>query len=530
MKSRKNDSIFDSVKTNKPDSSSFSNSHDYKVTLDMGYLVPTMAMEILPGDKHEIAIENFIRFAPMVTPVMHNIKVKTYKFFVPYRILWKEWQNWYVGESTAEHPYITGLTEANGWASGTTCEYMGIPASSPSFPEQKISPWAVASYYKIYDEYFRDQNLIEEKYEELISGDNSANYLSKFVAKPLKKAWEHDYFTSGLPWEQKGDPVLLPLTANDDIPIEQIPWAGVPNAYPAFTKADGTDELNLDGIRGNATGIFKDGNGSYLSYDPNGTLVAKLNAEAVTINSLRTAIKIQEYLEKNAHGGTRYIENLRAHFNVRSSDSRLQRPEFIGMETQSVRISEVLSSAQTIDQNNNDVPVGMMAGHGISMGGGKRHFFKAEEHGTIITLMCVIPDTSYFQGLHPMHQRFTPLSYAVPSFANLGEQPIYVKELRNDVGTKEDLNEVFAYTPRYSPYKYQNSRVAGDFRTTLNNWHLARTWELDQLPALNEEFIEANVSKRIFAVTDEDLHSLWCHVFFTIKSIRRLPKYGVPQI
>lgn len=528
-KSRKN-TIFDTVMMRSPKTSSFDLSHNKIFSLDMGKLVPTLCMEVLPGDKININSENFLRFAPLVSPVMHQINVKTYTFFVPNRLLWTEWEDWITGNSEVEAPYITGLTEAAGWTSGCMADYMGIPASSVGHTTQKISPFALAAYYKVYDEYFRDQNLVNEKFVPLTAGDNSTAYLPLAISDPEKKAWEHDYFTSCLPFAQKGDEVTLPLTTDDDLSVKFKPWGGIPQSYPQLVDATTGIASAGSGIVGNATQIYKDSNSNPLALDPNGTLVAEANNEASSINTLRRAFRLQEWLERNARGGTRYIESILSHFGVRSSDKRLQRPEYIGMSKQVMRISEVLSTAQTIDQDTNDVPVGNLAGHGISIGAGNNNNFYAEEHGFILSFMVVIPKTSYYQGLHRMHQRFDRLDYAWPSFANIGEQEVKVKELRNDVGTEADLNETFGYIPRYSEYKFMNSGIAGDMRNNLEFWHLARKWELDDLPALNQEFIEASPDKRIFAVTDENIHSIYAQVFHNIKAVRRLPKFGIPTI
>ena len=527
-KTRKS-SIFDTVQMKAPSSSSFDLSHNKIFSLDMGKLVPTLALEVLPGDKFKLNQENFLRFAPLVSPVMHQINVRTYSFFVPTRLLWSEWEDWITGESTVEAPYITGLTEANGWETGTQADYMGIPASSAGFTTQKISPMVFAAYYKIYDEYFRDQNLVDKKFIPLTAGDNSSNYLSIATSEPLKKAWEHDYFTSCLPFAQKGEAVQLPLLDGNGT-VTQVPWSGIPQAYPQFTNVDGTVVTTSANISKTPTRINEDLTNSPVSYNPNGTLEVDINGEATTINTLRRAFILQEWLEKNARGGTRYIENVYAHFGKKSSDKRLQRPEYIGGNKQTMKISEVLSTAQTTDQNSNDIPQGNMAGHGITYGSSNTQTYVAEEHGYIMSFICVIPKTSYYQGLHRMHQRFDKLDYAWPTFANIGEQEVKVKELRNDVGTEEDLNELFGYIPRYSEYKFMQNSIAGDMRSSLEHYHLARKWELDDLPALNEEFIEATPDKRIFAVTDDTVHSIYAQIFHNIQAVRKLPKYGVPTI
>jgi len=523
--------IFDSVKMSRAQSASFDLSHNKTFTLDMGKLYPTTCLEVLPGDSYRLSQENFLRFAPLISPVMHQINVKTYSFFVPWRLIWEEFPDWITGESTAEAPYITGLTTAAGWTNKCLSAHFAIPPSSAGFTTQKISPAVAAAYYKIYDEYFRDQNLIDEKFIPLVAGDNSIDYLDLMKGEPLRKAWEHDYFTSCLPWAQKGDPVQMPLINNGTASIDVTQWPGVPSGYPTFLNANDLTLPASGNISQAAAGAsINIGAGANLVYDPRGTLEVDINAEAVTINTFRNTIRVQEWLEKNARGGTRYTENILAHFDTHSLDQRLQRPEYIGGSKQVMRISEVLSTAQTIDQSSNDVPVGQMAGHGISIGAANQKTYRATEHGFIISLICVQPKTAYYQGLHRMHQRFDKHQFAWPSFANLGEQEVYVKELRNDVGTEEELNTLFGYIPQYSEYKFMHDTIAGDFRDSLEFWQLARKWELDDLPALNEEFIECKPDKRIFAVVDDGVDSIYAQVFHNVHAVKKLPKYGVPHL
>lgn len=229
-------------------------------------------------------------------------------------------------------------------------------------------------------------------------------------------------------------------------------------------------------------------------------------------------------------GGSRYIEWLKNIFGASSSDARLQRAEYIHGSKQRMRISEVLSSAQTVDQDQNDIAIGTMAGHGISVGGGNWGMFEAEEHGFLITLTNIQPSTGYFQGLHKQFTRFTPYDYMIPSFAHIGEQAVKVSELRNDVGLEEDLEATFGYQDRYSELKFKNNSVHGQMRSTFKHWHMAREWEGDELPALNEDFIEATPTKRIFAVVDEDEHSVIMHIFNNVRALRPLPYLSNPRL
>jgi len=241
-----------------------------------------------------------------------------------------------------------------------------------------------------------------------------------------------------------------------------------------------------------------------------------------TMDMQLPCIRFQEWFEKNARGGTRYIESILSHFGVRSSDARLQRPEYIGGDYQNMVISEVLSTAENTDAS---IPVGQMAGHGISVGGGKHFSYRAEEHGVIIGLISVVPDTAYQQGAHRKFTRFDRLDYPWPVFGNLGEQEVLNKELKWDHATP---NGVFGYNPRYSEMKFANSRVAGEMKSTLTFWHLGRIFATD--PSLNNTFIQCNPSTRIFAVTDDEEDHIVAHCFINARVNRKLQRYGIPSI
>lgn len=505
------------VKTNK-----FDLSHDLKLSFKMGQLIPTTVMDVLPGDIVNISTENLLRFAPLVSPVMHKVKVNTHYFFVPTRILWDEFSKWITGESDVMAPYFE--VESN--VVGSLADYMGVPVVASMDPV-KCSPIPFAAYAKIWDEYYRDQNLQDERFLPLVPGDNTGNY-SQFLEDDsvYRRAWQHDYFTAALPFAQKGDSVQIPLTVADaqDVYYEN---QGSSSDAGQFRKAsDGslvttaTNVTNAAGPTPLAASMHIGADG--VAYDPNGTLKVDVQSDATDINTLRRAFKLQEWLERNARGGTRYVENILAHFGVKSSDARLQRPEYIGGDTQLMTIGEVLATAQSDDES---VAVGTMAGHGISVGGGNRFSYRAEEHGYIIGIVSVRPDTAYQDGLHRHFSRFDRLDYAWPTFANIGEQEVLQKEVYMKAVSP---NATFGYVPRYAEYKFMNSRVAGEFRNTLAYWHLGRVFSTN--PALNEEFVSCLPDTRIFAVTDPGEDHIFAHVFNNITAIRKLPKYGIPQI
>ncbi|WNK15089.1 MAG: major capsid protein [Microvirus sp.] len=525
--------IFNSVKFPSVDSNRFDLSHDLKLSFSMGELIPTCVLDCLPGDKVNISVENMLRFAPLISPVMHKVDVTTHYFFVPNRLLWAEWEKWITGDSDVEAPFVTvgPGSDVGTVIEGSIADYIGIPTGE-YLEDVKVSPMAFAAYLKVFDEYYRDQNLQSEVFVPLVPGAND-DYLTSFTDSPLHRAWQHDYFTAALPFAQKGDSVQLPLTTANDVPVE--------------FKDRGAENLNAGGAIDASTGLpvgaigtqsdyFANGPSPLgsswnidgvgpIAYDPRGTLVVDVQSDATDINTLRRAFKLQEWLEKNARGGTRYVENILAHFGIKSSDARLQRPEYIGGSKQNMVISEVLATAENTEAG---VAVGQMAGHGISVGGGNRFNYRCEEHGYIIGFINVQPVTAYQDGLHRSFSRFSRLDYAWPTFANIGEQEVLQKEVKARVAVNTDPDRVFGYVPRYSEYKFMNSRVSGEMRSSLNFWHLGRIFAND--PALNEVFISAFPSTRIFAVTDENTDHIYAHIFNNISAVRKLPKYGIPQI
>lgn len=530
--SARKDNVFNSVALQKPSTSRFDLGHEVKMTFRMGKLVPSCCMEALPGDKFDLNFVNLIRFAPLVAPVMHRVRVFTEYFFVPIRILWSEWEEFITGTGVAAHPYIT----LNTVSKGDLADYLGIPVGSYGVPQDiPINAIPFAAYYKIYDEWYRDQNIIDEKYSPLISGDNSTIYRPIAQANCLNRAWEHDLFTSALPTAQQGDPVALPLVFQDNVPVEFTGGASLGNPGIIRDADDQTTALVSVGLRSIAGGSLSappDAGGAV--YDPNGTLSVDIQAVASDLNDFREALALQGFLETTIRAGQRYFEQLMSHFDTYSPDARLQRPEFIGRQVQNVTISEVLATAQSNnDGETAEIGVGSMAGHGISVGGESNLSYTAVEHGFIIGIISVIPDTSYQDGLARHWSKTDRLSYAWPSLANLGEDAVLSKEIAcHNLDALADPDAVFGYMPRYYEYRYIPSRVAGEFRDTLAFWTLGRIFQLDgatDSPELNEEFIECVPRTDIFAVTSEADH-LYAQIINKHNVIRKLPRYGVPAL
>ena len=499
--------IFNSVQLEKPKKNVFDLSHDVKMSMKMGNLTPVLVTECVPGDSFQIGCDSLIRFAPMVAPVMHRMDVSVHYFFVPNRLTWDNWEKYIVDANTPNPlPYIN-YTDDFTADQKKFLDYMGVPPNTGTGITQALNALPIAAYQAIYNEYYRDENLVTEVDYTLADGNNTGDVTD--LVKMRQRAWEHDYFTAALPFAQKGTAVDIPIGSIDsDV---EVNWNSL-NTNQTTVQYDHYQGhlLTIGGSQGEAT-----------IGNPN--MIAKtsdLDIQPTTINDLRRAFRLQEWLEKNARGGTRYIENILMHFGVRSSDKRLQRPEYItGLKTP-VIISEVLNTSATAEEAQ-----GNMAGHGVAVSTGKYGNYFCEEHGYIIGIMSVMPQPAYQQGIPKTYLKSDPLDFFWPSFAHIGEQPVTNNELYAYTATAEDT---FGYVPRYAEYKYQPSRVAGDFRTVLDYWHLGRIFATQ--PSLNQTFIECDPDQveRIFAVQDGE-DNLYCQIMHKIKAVRPMPKFGTPN-
>jgi hypothetical protein len=404
---------------------------------------------------------------------------------------------------------------------GTLADYLGLPDLDFDFPigvDYSFNVLPFRAYQLIYNEYYRDQTLQSEV--EFSRGSVVPDGDFDVLSVLRRRAWEKDYFTSALPWPQRGGDVMMPI--GGDAPITFHPELS--DRRPLFrSDSGGSSSGSLAQAGGSYPMILTEGSPNVpLSYDPGGSLIVDLSsATSTTVNEFRRAIRLQEWLEKNARAGSRYIEQILSHFGVKSSDARLQRPEYLGGGKSPVVISEVLQTSSTDDTT----PQGNMSGHGVAVGNthGFEKFF--EEHGFVFGIMSVLPRTSYFQGIPKVFSKFDKFDYFWPSFAHLGEQPILNKELNVKTTTPEG---VFGYTPRYAEYKFGRNSVHGDFRSSLMFWHMARN--LSTSPVLSGQFVESDPTHRIFAVESPDVHKLYAHVYHNFRAIRPMPKFGTPTI
>ena len=497
--------IFQQVKVTRPKGNVFDLSHEKKLSFNMGELIPIYIQEIVPGDKFKVQSEMLVRCAPMLAPMMHRVNLYTHFFFVPNRLVYKNWPAYITGGSDGlANPTFPTLTLTDAlkaqFGNGTLADYMGIPdhEGQTIVNAPVINALPFRCYQKIYNEFYRDQTLQAEV--PITDNDTVAAGTEFSETMALRyRCWEKDYFTSALPWTQRGNPVNIPTTVN----------------YKSNSTVHKTN-----GAAATAGPLTADGSAHLMDNAPSQARIENISSVDITINDLRRASKLQQWLERNALGGSRLIEVIATHFGVKSSDARLQRPEFLGGGKSPIVISEVVSSVKETTN-----PQGTMTGHGISVGSNHGFVRRFEEHGFVIGICSVLPKTAYQQGIHRMFSKADRYDYFWPEFAQIGEQAIKQKELYMKYVGTDTQNNTFGYTPRFAEYKHNNSSCHGDFRSTLNYWHMGRIFGSE--PGLNAAFLQANPTGRIWAVNDSSDH-LWMQVYHNIKAFRLMPVFGTP--
>ena len=543
--------------------STFDRSHSLKTSFNVGDIVPFFLDEVLPGDTFNVDTSKVVRLQTLLTPVMDNIYLDTYFFFVPNRLTWSHWKQ-FNGENTEsawipqteyEIPQITAPADS-GWSVGTIADYLGVPTGVPSL---SVSALPFRAYALVMNEWFRDENLSDPLVvpvdDATVAGVNTGTFVTD-VCKgglPYKAAKYHDYFTSCLPSPQKGPDVLIPVAEAGNYPVvalsDPVPSSLYPQAKAHWGRPDNGEYYTAANPFGSITGNASNASLSFSTPDfgvsaSSGPLnplnlwaVSSGNAAAATINQLRMAFQIQKLYEKDARGGSRYIEILKSHFGVTSPDARLQRPEYLGGNRVPININQVVQQSATAS---GETAQGTVTGMSVTTDTHSDFTKSFTEHGFVIGVMVARYDHTYQQGLERFWSRKDRFDYYWPVFANIGEQAVKNKEIYAQGPAQKDSagnvidDQVFGYQEAWADYRYKPSRVTGEMRSqyaqSLDVWHLADDYSA--LPMLSDSWIredKANVD-RVLAVTSAVSNQLFADIYIKNRTTRPMPMYSIPGL
>jgi len=483
--------VFQTVQTARPRRSVFDLSYEKKMTGLMGKLYPIMCEECVPGDKWSIANRAVVRFQPLVAPMMHEVNMFVHYFFVPYRLLWSGWEDFITGGTEGDDVQVLPRwTISTAEIAGSLWDYLGFPLVVPlgampiDFPR--------SAYNTIWNEYYRNQNL-----QEPVTLTNG---------QILRRGWEKDYFTSALPWQQRGQSPALP-------------YGGSAKAVWPAVDTNMTGNMLYGSALNNAPGSVA----TKTALESN---TVDLGSSLFDISDLRLAVQIQRFLERNARAGARYVEFLKAHFQVSYNDSRLQRPEYIGGTRTPIQISEVLQTSATSSFTGQmESPQGNLAGHGIGVSNGFAGTYFCEEFGLIMGILSIMPRTAYQDGINRQWLRETRYDFYFPEFANLSEQAILNAEICA-TGVEAENKDIFGYQGRYDEMRIKNSMTVAGMRDTFDYWHLGRKFDTANPPQLDYTFILCAPGNRVFAVQDED--TMIINFGNILRAVRPLPQLAEP--